>query len=55
MVERKQLPKPYMVGPNKDIKRWRWVEVEQRIIGEERDDDHQQQESYFRSLARGAA
>jgi hypothetical protein len=53
MEEREQLPKPYLVGPNKDLKRWRWIEVERMIVGEECDD--QQQEPYFRGLARGAA
>lgn len=54
MVKRRQLPKPYLVGPNKDLPRWRWTEVEKRVIGDERDEDHQQQEAYFRGLARGA-
>jgi hypothetical protein len=53
MVKRKQLPEPYLIGPNQDIKRWRWLEVEQMIVGEERDHDHQQSEPFFRSLSSG--
>jgi hypothetical protein len=55
MVKHKQLPQPYLIGPNHDIRRWRWIEVEQKIIGEERDQGHEQHEPYFRGLARGAA
>ena len=34
MEKRRLLPKPYLVGPNKDLTRWRWIEVEQRIVGD---------------------
>jgi hypothetical protein len=54
MVKSKQLPEPYLIGPNHDIKRWRWLEVEQMIVGEEREQDHQQREPFFRSLSSGA-
>ena len=55
MVKREQLPKPYLLGPNHDLKRWRWVEVEKKIVGEEHDEDHQRHEPYFRGLTRGPA
>jgi predicted DNA-binding transcriptional regulator AlpA len=49
-----QLPKPYLIGPNRDIKRWLWAEVVQRILGAEAiGDDLQAREPYFRGLASG--
>jgi hypothetical protein len=45
------LPKPYLVGPNKDMKRWRWCEVDDRIAGEDRQADRE--EPFFRGLANG--
>lgn len=54
MEERGLLPKPYLVGPNKDLKRWLWIEVEQRIVGDVGEHD-QPREKYFRGVARGAA
>ena len=47
-----QLPKPYLLGPNKDIKRWLWVDVVKRIVGEENAGE-QQREPFFRGLASG--
>jgi hypothetical protein len=55
MVKRGQLPKPYLIGPNKDLPRWLWIEVVKTIIGDERDEDRHEQEPYFRELARGQA
>lgn len=55
MVKHKQLPQPYLIGPNHDIKRWRWSEIERRIVGDESGEDDQPGEPYFRGLARGAA
>ena len=52
LVKHKQLPQPYLIGPNHDIKRWRWSEIERRIVGDESGEDDQ---PYFRGLARGAA
>jgi hypothetical protein len=46
------LPKPYMVGPNHDLPRWLWREVEERIVGEHRDAD-KEAEPFFRGLAHG--
>ena len=51
MEESGQLPKPHFLGPNKDIKRWRWADVEKRIVGE--GDEQQQREPFFRGLADG--
>jgi hypothetical protein len=53
MVACGQLPKPYLLGPNKDIKRWLWVDVVKRIVGEEIGDDHQEREPFFRGLTGG--
>jgi hypothetical protein len=51
-----QLPKPYLLGPNKDIKRWRWREVEMGIVVGENIPEHQQdKEPFFRWLAEGKA
>jgi predicted DNA-binding transcriptional regulator AlpA len=55
MVKRRQLPKPYLVGPNKDLPRWWWIEVEKKIIADRRDENGNEQEPYFRGLARGQA
>jgi hypothetical protein len=52
MEECGQLPKPYLLGPNKDIKRWLWADVVKRIVGEEITGD-QQPEPFFRGLASG--
>jgi hypothetical protein len=46
------LPKPCMVGPNQDLPRWLWREVEDRIAGEHRDDG-KEAEPFFRRLADG--
>jgi hypothetical protein len=54
MVKCGLLPKPYLVGPNKDLPRWLWTEVEDKIRNQHNDDD-QQRDPYFRGLARGAA
>ena len=54
MERLEHLPKPYFVGPNRDLKRWYWPEVEDKIRNQHNDDD-QQREPYFRGLARGAA
>jgi hypothetical protein len=53
MVNRGVLPKPYLLGPNKDLKRWRWCEVENSIIGDVIGDVHQEREPFFRSLTSG--
>jgi predicted DNA-binding transcriptional regulator AlpA len=53
MEVRGQLPKPYFLGPNKDLKRWRWSEVDNRIADEHRDDS-KEAEPFFRRLADGA-
>ena len=50
MEEVGQLPKPYLLGPRKNIKRWLWAEVVKRIAGE---GDQEQQEPFFRGLASG--
>jgi predicted DNA-binding transcriptional regulator AlpA len=47
-----QLPKPYLLGPNADIKRWYWPEVVKRIVGDAAD-DQQQREPFFRGLTDG--
>jgi hypothetical protein len=52
MEECGQLPTPYLLGPNKDIKRWLWVEVVKRIVGDVTG-EQQQQEPFFRGLAGG--
>jgi hypothetical protein len=54
MEARGQLPKPYLVGPNHDLKRWRWCEVEAKIVGVDRVEHCESHEPYFRGLARGA-
>jgi hypothetical protein len=53
MVDRGLLPKPYLLGPNKDLKRWRWCEVENRIVGDVIGGDQQERELFFRSLSSG--
>jgi hypothetical protein len=50
MEEGGQLPKPYLLGPNKNIKRWLWAEVVKHIAGE---GDQERQEPFFRGLAGG--
>jgi predicted DNA-binding transcriptional regulator AlpA len=55
MMKKGQLPKPYLIGPNRDIKRWRWIEIEQKIIGDKSSEEDEPREPYFRGLARGAA
>ena len=52
MVACGQLPKPYLLGPNKDIKRWRWAEVDKHIAGDEIG-DAQEREPFCRGLASG--
>jgi predicted DNA-binding transcriptional regulator AlpA len=51
MVERGLLPPPYKLGPNQDLPRWRWYEVEQRIVGN--DKTAGDQTPFFRGLANG--
>jgi hypothetical protein len=54
MEECGQLPKPCLIGPNKDIKRWRWADVDRHIAGENIVDPNQQElEPFFRGLASG--
>jgi hypothetical protein len=54
MERRGQLPKPYLIGPNKDIKRWWWDEVVRTIVGERiAGADDQRREPFFRALASG--
>ena len=53
MVKQQQLPKPYLVGPNKDLPRWRWCEVENSIVGDVIGGDQQEREPFFRSLSSG--
>jgi hypothetical protein len=48
-----QLPKPYLLGPRHDLKRWWWPQVIKRIVGAQNPDDDQAQEPYFRRLALG--
>jgi predicted DNA-binding transcriptional regulator AlpA len=52
MVDVGMLPKPYMLGPNQDLPRWRWIEVDNRIAGELRDAD-KEAEPFFRGLSHG--
>ena len=47
-----QLPKPYLLGPNQDLPRWRWIEVDDHIAAEHRDDD-KEAEPFFGGLAVG--
>jgi hypothetical protein len=54
MEGRGLLPRPYLLGPNHNIKRWYWPEVVKTIIGDEHD-DAAPREKYFRGLGRGAA
>jgi hypothetical protein len=53
MEEHKQLPKPYLIGPNHDIKRWLWDEVVSQIIGNPISAGQQEREPFFRSLSSG--
>jgi hypothetical protein len=52
MGERGQLPKPYMVGPNQDLPRWLWREVEDHIAAKHRD-NAKEAEPFFRGLGHG--
>ena len=52
MEERGQLPEAYHIGPNKDLKRWRWIEVDEHIASEHRDDG-KEAEPFFRGLGHG--
>jgi hypothetical protein len=51
MVECGQLPEPYFIGRNRDIKRWLWEEVVRKIAGERITEE--QREPFFRGLASG--
>jgi hypothetical protein len=51
MVECGQLPEPYFIGRNRDIKRWLWEEVVRKIVGERITEE--QREPFFRGLANG--
>jgi hypothetical protein len=51
MVEGGLLPRPCLLGPNKDIKRWRWSDVDKAIVGDDGGEEYR--EPYFRGLARG--
>jgi hypothetical protein len=53
MVDVGLLPKPYMLGPNQDLPRWRWIEVDNHIADQHRDGD-KEAEPFFRGLADGA-
>lgn len=53
MVDVGRLPKPYLLGPNQDLPRWRWMEVDNRIAGEHRDNAKEEAEPFFRGLSHG--
>jgi predicted DNA-binding transcriptional regulator AlpA len=52
MVDRGLLPKPYLLGPNKNLPRWCWAEVDEAI--RKNNSLHLDQEAYFRERTDGA-
>ena len=51
MVECGQLPKPIRLGRTGSIMRWRWVDVDNHLRGD--DGHHTDQEPYFRERGHG--
>ena len=52
MVECGQIPPPLRLGRMKNIRRWRWEDVDKALCGNDR--SHPSQESYFRERTHGA-
>jgi predicted DNA-binding transcriptional regulator AlpA len=52
MVDCGQLPKPIRLGRMGTILRWRWADIDRKLLGEDHD-DKQRTEPFFRGLAGG--
>ena len=50
IVTRKLLPKPKLIGPSKNLPRWRWEDVDKAICN---DDTAPSEEPYFREQSSG--